>query len=110
MDGVGGEGGEANGDVFSAFVIGCAVLNPFAGAGDDGLPCLDIKDAAFPGDAQHSHENDCVLVERGCLAGFDPTARTAHAGDAQGGVAGVHAADEFVDDLGFVACGLNPGG
>ena len=89
----------------SAFALG------FTASALDGLAGAHFENAAFEFDAQQTGEDDGVFVEVGSLAGLDPAAGTAHVGDAEVLGGGVHAADEFVDELGLIArrgdaCGL----
>jgi len=99
------EGRQANRDVFGAFRMRRAVLDPFAGAGDDGLAGEDFEDAVLVFHLQAAGEDEGVFVKLGGLAGLGPAAGAAHPGEAEPGLAVVHVADVFLDDLGLVAGG-----
>jgi hypothetical protein len=77
---------------------------------DDGLPSRDFQSALFVLDAQPTLQNNREFVELGRLAGLDPSLGAAHVRHAGRGGFGIDAADVFVDQLGFVACRLNPSG
>ena len=110
MYGIYGEGGETDGDVFGSAFVGSGIAYPFAGVGDDGLSGGDIEGSIFVFNVQRAFEDDREFLEGGSLAGLEPSGGAAHVGDAGGGRAGVDASDVFVDELGFVAGGLNAGG
>src|SRR5581483_7651691 len=61
------------------------------------------------GNAQHAAQHERVFIKLRRLARLNPTAGTAHVGDAELSIAGVYAADKFLDDFGFVAGGLDAG-
>jgi hypothetical protein len=105
-----GKCGQADGDIFRAGFVGRGVANPLAGVGDDGLPGGDVERAGFVLDTKDAFENDGELVEGWGLAGLQPSCRAAHVGNAGGGSLGVDASDVFVDELGFVAGGLDASG
>jgi len=105
VDGGGGKGGEADGDVFGAF--GRGVLNPFAGMGDDALARGDVERAAFVRDAQHALQDYGEFFEFGCLARLDPSGGALHARDAQRLHLRVYAADKLFDDFRLVAGGFD---
>ncbi len=110
MDGIHGEGWETDRDVFGSAFVGSGVADPFAGVGDDGLSGGDVEGSIFVFHVQGAFQDDGELVEGGGLAGLAPSRGAAHVGDAGRGCAGVDASDVFVDELGFVAGGLDAGG
>jgi hypothetical protein len=97
VDGLHGEGGQADGDVFSAAFLGSGVANPLAGIGDYGLSGGDVDGTIFVFDVQRAFEDDGELVEGGSLARLEPSGRAAHVGYAGGGSFGVDTADVFVE-------------
>jgi hypothetical protein len=106
------ERGEADGDIFRAALIRCRIANPFAGLGDDSLSRDNIEGAGLAirisvFDAQRALQHNGELVEVGSLAGFSPSRRAAHVGDAGSGSLCVDASDILVDQLRFVARGLD---
>ncbi len=110
MNGVHGEGGEADSDVFCATFVGSGVADPFAGVGDDGLSGGDVERAILVLDAESAFEDDGEFVEGGGLTGLEPSGGAAHVGDAGGCGLGVDASDVFVDEFGLVAGGLDTSG
>ena len=70
VDGIHGEGGEADGDVFGAAFKGSGVADPLAGVGDDGLSGGDVDGSGLVFDAQGAFEDDGEFVEGGSLAGL----------------------------------------
>jgi hypothetical protein len=103
---------EADGDVFGAAFAWCRIANPFAGVGDDGLSRGDVDRGGLPirlsvFDAKCAFQHNGELVKFGGLAGLGPSRRTAHVGDAGCGRVAVDASDVFVNELRFVAGGLN---
>ncbi len=110
VDGGGGEGGEADGDVFGTRLGRGAVADPVAGGGVDGLAGGEAVSACAGFNLEFAVEDDGVFVEFGCLAGLAPAGGTNHAGDAESFRAGVDTAEKFFDGFGRVAVGLNAGG
>jgi len=110
VDGIHGEGGKADGDVFGAAFLGSGVADPLAGVGDDGLSGGDVERTVLVFNVEGAFENDGEFVEGGSLAGLEPSGGAAHVGDAGGGGFGVDASDIFVDQLGFIAGGLDARG
>jgi len=110
VDGFHGESRKADRDVFGAVFVGSGVTDPFAGVGDDGLSGGDVERTILMFDAKRAFENDGEFVEGGSLAGFEPSTGAAHVRDAGRCGLGVDASDVFVDELGFVAGGLDASG
>jgi hypothetical protein len=110
VDGVHGEGGEADGDIFGAAFVRSGVTDPFTGVSDDGLSGSDVEGSGFVLDVEGAFEDYGEFVEGRSLAGFEPSGGAAHVSDAAGGGLGVDTSDVFVDELGFVAGGLDAGG
>jgi len=105
MDGLGREGGQADGNVFGALGTGRAVLDPFSGGRNDGLTGRNVKRSCFVSNTQAATEDESVFVEVRRLAGLDPAGRTAHVRDTDLFVTGIHPADKLFYDFGPV-----PGG
>src|ERR1700674_15414 len=103
VDGLHGEGGQADGDVLSSALVRSGVLNPLATVGDDGLSGGDIEGSRFVLDSQRAFEDDGKFDELRSLAGLLPSLRTAHVGHAQRGGFGIDATDVFVDEFRLVA-------
>jgi hypothetical protein len=83
MDGLRGEGWQADRDVFGAFRARSAVLNPFARMSDDRLASGDVHEAVLMGEAKRPLDYDSEFVEFRFLARFNPTAWAAHVGHAE---------------------------
>lgn len=97
VDGIHGEGREADGDVFGAAFVWRGVADPFAGVGDYGLSSGHVDGAVLVLDMKRAFQDDSELVEGWSLAGLEPSRGAAHVGDAGGGSLGVDAPDVFVD-------------
>src|SRR5207249_3636112 len=82
--------------------VGRAVLHPFTLVCDDSLTSPHDDLAAGMLHAQHAVENIRVLVKLRRLPRFNPAGRTSHVRDAHGTGLGVHAPNDFVDELRFV--------
>lgn len=67
--------GKADRDVFGSFVFRCAVLDPFAGMGDDGLASVDIDHSVAMRDPDCPLDDKSEFFERRSLARFNPTSR-----------------------------------
>src|ERR1700674_1690474 len=68
VDGLHGEGGQADGDVLGSAFVRSGILNPLAAVRDDGLSGGDIEGSRFMLDSQLAFEDDREFVERGTLA------------------------------------------
>src|SRR3954452_19890528 len=102
VDRLGGEGGQADGEVLGA--LGGRVAHPLAGADEDRLARahVELRAAAvlYPqGPGQH----DGVLVELGSLARLRPARGRAHPGHAHPLLAVAGTAGELLDRLGRLA-------
>src|SRR5271170_5102446 len=95
VDGIHGEGGEADGDVFGAALVRSGVADPLAGVGDDGLSGGYFDGAVFVFYVERAFQDNGELVEGGSLAGLVPSGGTAHVGYAGRGGFGVDASDVF---------------
>lgn len=93
---------QTDGDVLGAVGPRRTITDPLARLSDDGLADANLQNAAFVFDTEHTGEHNGYLVEGRPLAGLDPTTRRFHASDAELVVAGIHAADEFFDQLRLV--------
>jgi len=103
------ESRQADRDVLCAAFVRSGVADPLAGVGDDGLSRDDVERPILVFHAEGTLEDNCELVEGRSLARFEPAGGAAHVGNAGGGGLGVDEADVFVDELGFVAGGLDAG-
>jgi hypothetical protein len=103
MDRIWRERGEADGDVFSAIRIGCAVTHPLARRGDDGLAGTYLDDALGVLDTQTALQHDGDLFEFRRLSRLFPPGRRDHPRDAHRAMSGVDAAGEFMNLLRLVA-------
>lgn len=90
--------------------FGRRVADPLSRGGVNGLSGPHFERAALKLHAQHSFQDDGELVKFRRLAWFHPSTGTAHVGDAQARFRGIHMADKFVDQLGFIAGGGDAGG
>ena len=97
MDGVHGEGWEADGYVFGTGFVWSRVADPFAGAGDYRLSGGDVDGTVLMFDMESTFQDYRKLVEGGSLAGLLPSGGAAHVGDAGGGGFGVDASDVLVN-------------
>ena len=77
---------------------------------DNGLSGAHVEFATAILHPECAPQYDCKLGEFRCLSRLLPSSRTAHMGDAGFGSSGIHPTDIFVNQLGFVAGGLHPGG
>ena len=109
MDGLWGEGWQADRDVFGAFRAGSAVLNPFARMSDDRLAGGDVQRAVLTCDAKGAFKHQGEFVELRFLARFNPTARAAHVGQAEARLTAVYPADKFIDQFWFITRGSDAG-
>ena len=103
VDGLRGEGWQADRDVFGAFRAGSAVLNPFARMSDDRLASGDVRGAVLMREAKGAFKHYGEFIELRFLARFNPTARAAHVGNAEARLTGVYPADKFIDQFWFVS-------
>src|SRR3954451_1411630 len=103
MNGVNGEGGRADRNIFGSTRLRCTVAHPLALVRNDRLSRLDVESAAMAFDPQETFENQGVFVELRSLPGLNPAFRAPHMGYADAGGGGVHPADVFVDELRLVA-------
>ena len=76
---------------------GSPVADPFAPAGDYGLPRAHTHRPSGMLHAQGSFQNNREFVELGRLSRLLPASRAAHVGYAGGGGSGVDVSDVFVD-------------
>src|SRR5438477_10443963 len=89
----------ANGDVFGAVGSRRAVAHPFAATRNDGLAGFNIEHALLRFDPERAAQDQGELIEVRLLAGLGPARWAVHVGDADGGIAGIHAADVLFDQL-----------
>src|SRR5215471_10217983 len=100
---------QTNRNIFRSLRIRRAVLYPLGSVSNNRLAGPHVYHAVFMRDAQRTFEHEGEFIEFWRLPRFDPTARAAHVRDAQARLAGVHAADKFVDEFGLIAGSRDPG-
>lgn len=98
---------QADGDIFRAVRKWRAVLHPFSCLSDHCLPGADIQRALLMRHAQRALEHNREFVKLWFLPRLDPSLGTAHVSDTEASFAAVHAANVFIDQLGFVTRGSN---
>src|ERR1035438_2247737 len=98
---------QADRNVFSALGAGRAVADPLAAMRNHGLFSVYVEGASAMLHAQHAAQYECKFFEFGGLSGLLPSAGAAHVRDAGLAGGGIHATDKLVNQLGFVAGGLD---
>jgi len=78
--------------------------------GDHGLTCVHVDRAAAMLDPQGATQHHRKFFKFRGLAGLLPTSGAAHMGDDGCVGGGIDSSDIFIDQLGFVAGGLDPCG
>ncbi len=107
MHRAGRKGRQAQSDVFGAIREWSRIADPISAVCDDGLPCHHIHFAGLVLHSQCAPQDHRVLVKLRSLAGFLPSFRAAHVGDANAGCRGVDEADVFFNHLGLVSSGFD---
>ena len=97
MNGVDRKRRQADRDVFGA--LGRAVANPLAGLRDNGLAGFYMSRSAFVLDYHFARQHQREFLEIGALAWLGPSGGTAHVRDAGMRIAGIDAANVFIEDL-----------
>lgn len=109
MDGVRGECGIADGDVFGTLFERSRVAHPFALVRHHRLTGMDIERAAFKFNPYHSGQHVGDLIELRLLARLHPSLGTSHMGDTHVGSICIYAANHLVDDFRLGTGGLDSG-
>jgi hypothetical protein len=91
------EGGNAHCKIIGA--VGGRVPNPISGCSMHRLASARLEGSRFILYMDRPGDHDGPLVKVRSLPRLGPTWRTGHAGDADGGFAGIHSADVFADRL-----------
>jgi hypothetical protein len=76
--------------------------------GDHSLACVYVNHAVALLDPQGAVQHHGKFFKFRGLAGFLPASGAAHMGDAGCAGGGIYSSDIFVNQLGFVASGLDP--